>query len=300
MGEGRLIYQVGNDLITASFDPITLAVTNPRRLTDKVAPSLSGAAWAVAGDTLVYRGHVAGSRRLTWVDRQGASTPLWAPVREYQIPVISPNGEQIATTIRDGTRTDLWLIDVRQQTLTPITTDGLSGGGLWVDGTNYIARRNVGTAMEIFTVPVNGSGTARLLLHAEGTAFAASLTPDHRTLVMMKQGDTTGADLGTLDMANPETAALQPLVRTPANDWGGRISPDGKWLAYFSDGSGRFELFVTAFAGGGPKWQISRDGAREAVWSRDGRELFFRSGNDIHAVAIRPGSRSRGPHRARC
>ena len=75
-------------------------------------------------------------------------------------------------------------------------------------------------------------------------------------------------------------------MKRPANEFGGRISPDGKWLAYFADGSGRYELFVTAFAGGGPRWQISRDGAREAVWSRDGKELFFRNGDDLYVVPV--------------
>ena len=288
-GDGRLIYQVGNDLMAARFDPSTLVVTSPRRLTDGVSPSSRGADWSVAGDTLVYRGYAAENRRLTWVDRQGISTPLWTPVRPYLNPAISPNGEQIELTIRDGDRTDLWLIDLPRRTLTPITTDGISGAGVWANETDYLGHRRVGTAMEIFTVPVNGSGASRVLLREEGMLYAASLTPDRRTMLVMKPGDTTGPDLWTIDLADPKTAVLHPLVRTPASDWGGRVSPDGKWVAYFSNGSGRHELYVTALSGNGPKWRISPDGAREAVWSKDGRELFYRDGSDLLVVAVTSG-----------
>jgi hypothetical protein len=77
-----------------------------------------------------------------------------------------------------------------------------------------------------------------------------------------------------------------PLVRTSSTEWGGRISPDGRWLAYVSDATGRFEVYVTSFPSGQSKRQISTEGGAEAVWSRNGRELFYREGAKMMAVGI--------------
>ena len=85
--------------------------------------------------------------------------------------------------------------------------------------------------------------------------------------------------------------AIRPLIRTPTFEVGGRLSPDERWLAYFSNVTGSTELYVTRFLGGGPSWRITRGGASEAVWSRDRRELFVRSenGRQMLTAAIQPG-----------
>jgi hypothetical protein len=102
------------------------------------------------------------------------------------------------------------------------------------------------------------------------------------------QHDTVsnGGDLWTLDIASK---TLRPLVQRPKQDFGGRLSPDGRWLAYFSDYSGRYQLYVTSFPDADQRWQVSQDGGHEAVWSRDGRELFFRNGRKLLVAAVRPG-----------
>ena len=104
------------------------------------------------------------------------------------------------------------------------------------------------------------------------------------------QGDSasSGGDLLLLDLTHPGT--LRPLLNTPASEWGGRLSPDQRWLVYFSDLSGRYELYVTAFPDGGRRWQVSREGGGEVVWSRDGRELFFRNGNQLLSVSVKGGA----------
>ncbi len=94
-----------------------------------------------------------------------------------------------------------------------------------------------------------------------------------------------------LDLSDSRT--LRPLVQTPASEWGGWLSPDQRWLAYCSNVSGRGELYVALFSGGGRRWQVSRDGAVQAVWSRDGRELFFRNGNQMLVVAVKAGANLR-------
>jgi hypothetical protein len=130
----------------------------------------------------------------------------------------------------------------------------------------------------------DGSAPDRLLLQNGEQSFGAALARDGRTLVVMTPGRTTGPDIAIMDRDDPQS--LRFIAQTPATEYGGRVSPDGKWLSYFSDRSGRMELYVTPFPQGGPKWQLSRNGAREAVWSRDGRELFFRQGDALYAISV--------------
>jgi hypothetical protein len=93
----------------------------------------------------------------------------------------------------------------------------------------------------------------------------------------------TGYDISVLHMQDRKA---QPFIRTPFNESAQSFSPDGRWLAYASDESSRFEIYVQPYPGPGGKWQISTDGGTEPVWNRNGRELFYRSGNKMIAVDI--------------
>jgi hypothetical protein len=102
---------------------------------------------------------------------------------------------------------------------------------------------------------------------------------------------TTGYDIWVLRMGDPSQGSgqvrkAQPFLRTPFNEAAPRFSPDGRWLVYASDESGRFEIYVQPYPGPGGKWQISTEGGTEPVWNRNGRELFYRSGNKMMAVDI--------------
>jgi serine/threonine-protein kinase len=82
-------------------------------------------------------------------------------------------------------------------------------------------------------------------------------------------------------------SAPRPFLSTPFSDWGARFSPDGKWLAYISDASGRYEVYVRPFPGPGSQWQISTGGGEEPVWSRNGKELFYRNGTQWMVADVR-------------
>ena len=171
-----------------------------------------------------------------------------------------------------------------------VSSDGISRSPIWSsDGKQLTYLRRKGTGNVLYTRSADGTGSPALLFENGAQLWAAGWTRDMRTLVVMQHDTVTnGGDLWTLDRAS---RTLHPLVRSPAQEWGGRLSPDGRWLAYFSDVSGRFELYVTSFPGADERWQVSQDGAREAVWSKDGRELFFRLGRKMLAVTVRPGAR---------
>src|SRR5262249_50629953 len=118
---------------------------------------------------------------------------------------------------------------------------------------------------------------------AEYPSWIGSWTPDAGTLVYMQDNPVTHSDLWAIDLKG---RAFWPLIQTPAREYGGRVSPAGRWLADGSDETGPFALYGVPFQARHPRWQVSHGGAREAIWSRDGRELFYRDGNRMLAVQV--------------
>ena len=110
-----------------------------------------------------------------------------------------------------------------------------------------------------------------------------SWSPDGQLLAFIEVNPTTGYDIWVLRLSDRKA---QPFLRTPFNEAAPRFSPDGRWLAYISDESGRYEIYVQPYPGPGGKWQISTEGGTEPVWNRNGRELFYRSGDKMMAVDI--------------
>jgi len=135
----------------------------------------------------------------------------------------------------------------------------------------------------LFWAPADGSGPPEPLVEAPESA-ANSWSPDGKTLVYV-QGLERGSDLWTLSLAEGERKA-RPFLQTPSHERAGPLSPDGRWLAYLSDETGRAEVYVQPFPGRGGKWQVSTDGAFTLRWARSGRELFYRSGNRVMVVDV--------------
>jgi serine/threonine-protein kinase len=283
IGGGRLMYQIGADVFVAKFDVRTFVRSGQTRVVSGVLGNIP-IAWAVAGDVVVYIPAQETTSALVWVSREGAPEPTSAPNAAYNLPTISPNGDRVALRIvNDAGLSDVWIYDVHTWGRTRITSDGMSGRAIWTrDGVGLTYGRTNGAAADLYTQPADGSGNAELLFANGDQLYPSDWTRDG-TLVVMSRGN-----LSTLSLMDRK--ALHPLVNTSANEWGGCLSPDEHWLAYFVVEGGRSELYVTPFPGGGPKWQISRDGAREAVWSRSGRELFFRNGKQMLVAAVHPGA----------
>jgi Tol biopolymer transport system component/tRNA A-37 threonylcarbamoyl transferase component Bud32 len=286
LGNGRLIYEIEGELFTARFDVNTLVVSEPIRVLGGVIRHPNSSGWAAAGAVLVYRPAV--SRVLVWVRRDGLRTRLALPPKDYSTPKLSPAGDRVAVAAADRDRSDVWIGDLRREVMMKASSDGQTVGGVWTpDGERLTVSRTNGSRFDLYSLRADGSGGSDSLFANGALLWPAAWTRDSRTLVVM-QGDSLGGDLWVLDPA--DRRSLRPLVRTPAGEWGGRLSSDERWLAYFSDVSGRYELYVTAFPDGGRRWQVSREGASEAVWSRDGRELFFRNGDQLFAVPIKAGA----------
>ncbi len=154
-------------------------------------------------------------------------------------------------------------------------------------------------SQNIFLQPADGTGGRERLSVGEYTQIPMSWSPDGQLLAFFEVNPTTGYDLWVLRMSDPPAASgqvpspgsgqvrkAQPFLRTPFNESVPRFSPDGHWLAYISNESGRYEIYVQPYPGPGGKWQISTEGGTEPLWNPNERELFYRSGDKMMAVDI--------------
>jgi Tol biopolymer transport system component len=243
----------------------------------------SGSPWALSDNVLAYGSSAALDRALVWVDREGHTQTVPVPNRPFISLNLSPNGRRVALAVTEA-KSDIWIYDLEQGTLTQATADGQTLGALWAPDGQRITTFSAREGKSVFSARADGTGVPERLL--TNVFWPAAWTKDSRRLVVM----TLDGDIAIADFKSGGT--LRPLIHTPANELGGRLSPDEHWLAYFSNATGAYELWVARFPEGEPSVRVSRTGAREAVWSHDGHELFFRSANgrQLLSVAINPGT----------
>ena len=163
--------------------------------------------------------------------------------------------------------------------------------GAWMpDGSRLVVSRQAGSQSNLFSQRVDGTGETEQLTRGGHSPFVDLVTKDGRTVVYSDSdpGTNTGYDLWTVDLNGDRQP--RPLVRTPALDAGGRLDPDEHWLSYATNDSGRDEVKVTPFPSGGLRKQASTDSGREGIWAANGRELFYRKGDQVLAVAVEPGA----------
>jgi Tol biopolymer transport system component len=152
------------------------------------------------------------------------------------------------------------------------------------DGKHIAFLSNKVDGDNVFWQLADGSGGLERLTTSEFLQAPLSFSPDGQLLTFIETNPKTGYDIWVLHVSDRKA---QPFIRTPFNETVPQFSPlGGRWLAYVSNESGRNEIYVQAYPGPGGKWQISTDGGTEPVWNRNGRELFYRSGNKMMAVDI--------------
>jgi hypothetical protein len=243
------------------------------------------AAWSRTG-TLVHVPPVAEHAQLVWVDRRGNAKPAGSTLRQYSDPRLSPDGRRLAVHLQDE-ENDVWVSDLSRGTLTRLTFDPMEDETpVWApDGRQiaYAATR-AGPTRGVYRRSANGTGPEELLWKSAEHSHVIDWSPDGRTLVIGVQDPTTSNDLMLLDL---ETRHARPLMQSRFNDRFGRFSPDGKWIAYSSDESGREEIYVQPFPALDARMQVSTDGGTQPIWSRDGRELFYRSAREVMTTAVR-------------
>ena len=148
---------------------------------------------------------------------------------------------------------------------------------------SHICIRPGDPVSDLFWKTADGSGTEERLTTSENPQRPGAWSPNGETLAFTEDDPTTGLDIWTLSLKNGQKS--RPFMRTPFNETNLAFSPDGRWIAYQSNESGRYEVYVQPFPGPGGKVLVSTQGGTGPVWSRDGRELFYRSGDKMMAVA---------------
>ncbi|MBI4480410.1 MAG: serine/threonine-protein kinase [Acidobacteria bacterium] len=279
---GHLVYYRAGTLMAVPFDPVRLEVNGTP------APVLEGV-MSSTGDTgagqfsfsnlgslaYVSGGVSSADMNLVWVDRKGAMEVLPAPPHAYGIQKLSPDGKRVLESF-DGS---VWIYDLSRDTMTKMTFEGTASNNGWTpDGKRIIFRSNQhGGALNLYWKPADGSGAEERLTTSQYDQLPGSFTPDGKFFLFHEIDPKTNYDIWVLPMEGERKPRV--FLQTPAYEGNARLSPDGRWLSYGSDESGRFEVYVTPYPGPGGKWQISTDGGVEQMWSPDGKEIFYRTGS---------------------
>ena len=305
---GHLVYiqGQGGSIMAVPFDPQRLAVTGPAvPVVEAVLRSPTNGdgqySFSDTGSLVYVPGPVQSAQsRLVWVSRNGAEQPLSAPARAYVLPRLSPDGRRVAVAIQDQ-GSQIWLYDLARGTIARLTFEGnVNLAPLWTpDGKRIAFNSNKEGRFNIFWQLADGSGGLERLTSSENLQAPMSWSPDGRLLAFIEVNPATQRDIWVLRMSDPSASSGQappagsgqvrkalPFLRTPFDEAEPRFSPDGRWLAYISNESGRYEVYVQAYPGPGGKWQISTEGGTEPAWNLNGRELFYRSGDKMMAVAL--------------
>ena len=282
---GYLVYAQTGNVMAVPFDPRQLAVTGT------AIPVVEGVLqYSIsATGSLIY---VPGSTesvqsKPVLVRRNGAEQPLAAPPHLYSGPRLSPDGRRVAVAIQiQEQEMQVWLYDLFRETLTRFTFEGNANlNPLWTpDGKRIVFQSSKeASALNLFWQLADGSGGLERLNTSRYLQAPHSWSPDGQLLAFVEVNPTTGIDIWVLRLSDRKA---QPFLRTTFNEGAPRFSPDGHWLAYMSNESGRYEIYVQPYPGPGGKWQISTEGGAEPVWNPNGRELFYRTGNKMMAVDI--------------
>ena len=289
---GHLIYAQGTTLMAVPFDPQRLEIKGtPVPVVEGVeySAAFANSQYSVSETgSLAYisGGSQANQRRMVWVNRNGAEQPLSAPPQPYEIVRVSPDGRRVAVELGE----QLWLYDLARDTLTRFTFEGTRNQNpVWTpDGKRIAFFSNKEVIANLFWQLADGSGGLERLSTSQHVQIPKSWSPDGQLLAFDELNPKTQYDIWVLQMSGHKA---QPFLQTPFNEGGATFSPDGHWLAYVSNESGRPEVYVQPYPGPGGKWQISTEGGTEPTWNHNGKELFYRSGNKMMAldVATQPG-----------
>jgi eukaryotic-like serine/threonine-protein kinase len=326
---GHLLFARGAALFAVPFDPTRLTVTGgPVPVQEGVRPAAGNAsgavhvAWSASGSLAFIPGAATTiDRTLVWADRNGKTERSSAPLRNYSSRAtdmrVSPDGTRVAVVINattpgamsGATRAgqpiigdDIWVWDIARTTLTRLTFTGQAGFPVWTPDSRRVC---YASDVSVYCHAADGSGQAQVMVKVDAPDFEVDPTsaavavrafsPEGtRMLFGARLANTKSLDIMMTTLgSSPETRAL---IHTPYNEAGSAVSPDGRWLAYHSNESGRNEVYVRPFPEVDQgRWQISTDGGAEPRWAANGRELFFTTGGGptplvVWGASIRPGS----------
>jgi serine/threonine-protein kinase len=283
---GHVIFERAGSLWAVAFDTDRLELRGaPVLVVQGVSRGVGRFAVTDAG-TLAYVPDAATPpRKLVWIDRMGREETVAAPLRGYTYPRISPDGNRVAIDVRDED-IDIWVWAFDRETLTRLTFDPAQDEyPVWThDGTRILFASFRDKSWGVFSQPADGSGAAQRVGTGPDEIDPLTLSPDSQTLIGRLEGDLVALPV---TRSGEVTALMQTRFAEPNAD----ISPDGRWIAYESDESGRNEIYVRPFPSvEGGLWQLSTSGGTHPVWAKNGRELFYLTASGLVSIPIQPGA----------
>jgi serine/threonine-protein kinase len=294
-----LVLSHGSELQAVAWDVQRNVVSGaPRTVVGELATSGGTGHFAVApvGALLALTATTTARRPLVWwtfgeKDGAGRSEEA-ARVRELESVSLSPDGRRMAGIDRaDPSRPDVWITDLERGTASRLTHDGFNAAPVWSrDGGSVFFASSDGGVFGISTRDADALRPVTKLYSGAEHAIPSSLSPDGRQLAFVSHGPTTRADLWLLPI---EGGTPSPFIRTPFDDVAGTFSPDGRLVAYQSNESGRWEIYVHRRADA-RRITVSTDGGTDPFWSADGRALFFRSRGRLMRAGVSPDGSSVG------
>jgi len=297
---GHLLYINQGTLFAAPFDLERLETTGQSVPALEQVSSVSGAGgarYALSGNgSLLYlKGADTGDELpIYWMDREGKFTSLRAQPGIYWDIRLSPDGRRLA--IQQGVlpQTDIWVYEWARDTMTRLTFDpGTDGDPAWSpDGRRiaFVAARGGAPETNLYWKNADGTGDEQRLTESKNSQFFPDWHPAGKYIAFSESNPQTSIDIWILPIEGDEKSGWKPgkpsvFLNSPFTEVAATFSPDGRWLAYMSIESGRMEVYVRPFPGPGGKWQISTEGGSYPTWSRNGRELFYRSDDQRIMVA---------------
>ncbi|MFT5431312.1 MAG: DNA-binding SARP family transcriptional activator, partial [Myxococcota bacterium] len=281
-------------LMVAPFDLATLEVSGPPTVVSpRQRVGFRGSVDLAVSETgtLVYAtGPGWGTRELVWVDRAGAALPLdpsWQG--GFAFPTLSPDGSRLAVTLSSPDGVDIWIQQLESGARAKLTVEGgVSGYPAWTpDGRSVTYFSDAAGPVQLWTKPADGSAPASLQLSRPRELAESLWTPDgewliYRTSNVPAVPGSGGAGASDILAIRPGVDEEPiPLAVSDFAELGPALSPDGRWLAYASEETGRGEVFVIPFPNSdAARWSVSPDGGTEPQWSHSGREIFYRSLRD--------------------
>ncbi len=300
LASGHLLYLHDGTVFAAPFDLDRLELTGQAvAVIERVASNTTTGAADLATSNAGPLAYVIGALNtsalpMTWLSRDGTTAPLRATPTQWSNVRFSPDGHRLTIDFPGPPQNDVWIYDWERDAASRLTVDrGNHSAPAWTPDGRRVTYRAVNTsdvAFNLYWQRADGSGTYERLTTSRNLQYPGTWHPSGKFLAFTENTQQTNFDVMILPVEGDEATGWKPgkpypFVNGSSSEIDPVFSPDGRWLAYQSNETGRPEIFVKPFPGPGGKWQVSTDGGTYAMWSRTRKEFFFLSADQHIMVA---------------